>query len=126
MDIKIKKYQGVYLLLLTGELDLYHCQTLENLFVKLCDAGGTRFVIDFTGIKYIDSSGVGSLLKLKNSGLQQGRKLVFTGITGETRNVLNLANLLDYFPRAEDYRTALKNLSVPTSSGTGKEALSEN
>lgn len=126
MNIKIKKYREVYLLILEGELDLYHSHEMENLFQKLCDSGADRFVIDFSGIRYIDSSGVGTLIKLKNIGTQRGLFLMFSGISGEAYNVLSLANLLDFFPRENDFREALKKLSARQPSGSGKGETGEN
>jgi len=126
MNITIKKYREVYLLILEGELDLYHSHEMEKLFQKLCDRGATRFVIDFSGIRYIDSSGVGTLIKLKNMGTRRGLSLMFSGITGEAYNVLNLANLLDFFPRETDFREALKKLSARDTSGSGKGETGEN
>jgi anti-sigma B factor antagonist len=126
MNIRIKKYREVYLLILEGELDLYHSHEMEKLFLKLCDSGADRFVIDFSGIRYIDSSGVGTLIKLKNLGIQRGLALMFSGITGEAYNVLSLANLLDFFPRETHFREALKKLSALEPSGSGKGETGEN
>ena len=126
MNIRIKKYREVYLLILEGEPDLYHSHEMEKLYLKLYDAGASRFVIDFSGVGYIDSSGVGTLIKLKNMGVQRGLSLMFSGITGEAYNVLSLANLLDFFPRSADYREALQRLSALEPSGSGKGEAGEN
>ena len=50
-------------------------------------------LIDLTALQFIDSTGVGIMLRAKKNALQQGLKLVFTGIQPNVRNVLRLAKL---------------------------------
>jgi anti-anti-sigma factor len=52
-----------------------------------------QLLIDLTGLQFIDSTGVGVMLRAKKNALQQGLKVIFTGIQPNVRNVLKLAKL---------------------------------
>ena len=110
MEIKLKKYQDIHVLLLEGELDLYNAPNLEKVFMSLKNRGVESYVLDFERISYIDSSGVGILLKL--NGIANGGQLnfVLSGVDGEVLNVLELTNLIRFFPVEPDFRSAIKRL----------------
>lgn len=52
---------------------------------------GSQFLIDLSALQFIDSTGVGLMLRAKKNALQQGLKIIFTGIQPGVRNVLHLA-----------------------------------
>ena len=110
MDIKINKYRNIYILMMFGELDLYNAPRLEKAFLALKEKGINYFVIDFEKISYIDSSGVGTLLKLKNISENSGLVFLLSSIKGEVLNVLELTNLLQFFSVTENYKTGIRKI----------------
>ncbi len=50
--------------------------------------------LDFTEVPYLDSSGVGAIIKLLQKARAAGRSLTFSGISGTPRKVLAMANIL--------------------------------
>jgi N-acetylglucosaminyldiphosphoundecaprenol N-acetyl-beta-D-mannosaminyltransferase len=52
---------------------------------------GGQFLIDLSALEFIDSTGVGVMLRTRNNGLQQGIKVVFTGAQPNVRNVLEIS-----------------------------------
>jgi N-acetylglucosaminyldiphosphoundecaprenol N-acetyl-beta-D-mannosaminyltransferase len=61
-----------------------------------------KILIDISALRFIDSTGVGLMLRAKKDALRQGLEIVFTGIRPNVRNVLRLAKaeniLLDGAP----------------------------
>lgn len=110
MEIKLKRYRNIHILLLTGELDLYNAPKLEKGFDTLRKRGIKTLIIDFSEISYIDSSGVGILLKLKRMSEPQTMNFILSGVTGEVLNVLSLTNLLQFFRIEKTHQIALKKL----------------
>ncbi|MDC7227560.1 MAG: STAS domain-containing protein [Spirochaetales bacterium] len=110
MEIKLKKYHDIYIMVLEGELDLYNAPELEKVFQTLVNQGIRVFILDFEKVSYIDSSGVGILLKL--NGIANGRDFDFilSAVDGEVLNVLKLTNLIQFFPMEPDYTNAVKKL----------------
>ena len=52
---------------------------------------GRHFLIDISALRFIDSTGVGMMLRAKKDALRQGLELVFTGTRPNVRNVLRCA-----------------------------------
>ncbi len=52
---------------------------------------GSRFLIDISALKFIDSAGAWLMLRARETGLEQGLEIVFTGIQPEVSNVLRFA-----------------------------------
>ena len=110
MEIKLKRFKSIYIMMLEGELDLYNAPRLEKLFISLSSKGVRSFLIDFSSVSYIDSSGVGTLLKLNSIARSGSLDLVLCSIEGEVMNVLKLTNLIQFFPSAENYREGIRKL----------------
>jgi len=47
----------------TGELDVYTAPALEEALGDLVDAGRVSIVVDLTGVSFMDSTGLGLLIK---------------------------------------------------------------
>jgi anti-sigma B factor antagonist len=50
-------------LALTGEIDLYTCPELKQELLRVIDDGATLVVVDLTGTTFIDSTGLGVLIR---------------------------------------------------------------
>jgi anti-sigma B factor antagonist len=69
-----------YVLAVQGELDLASTPELELRMNRLHDLGGRSFIVDLSGVTFIDSTGLGVLLReTKRVGRDGGRLLVVTG-----------------------------------------------
>jgi len=53
----------------------------------------SQFLIDLSALQFIDSTGVGLMMRAKKNALQQGLDLIFTGIQPPVQNVLRLAKV---------------------------------
>lgn len=112
MEIKLKKINTIYILLLEGELDLYNATNVEKAFNIIIKKGATSVIVDFSNTSYIDSSGVGLLLKLNSLAKAQQLDFLLSGVNGEVLNVLKLTNLIKFFPQVDSYREGIKSLMV--------------
>ncbi|MDC7125527.1 MAG: STAS domain-containing protein [Spirochaetales bacterium] len=110
MEIKLKRFHGIYIIFIEGELDLYNAPKLETAFTTLVDKGVDSLILDLGRISYIDSSGIGLLLKLNSKAKKEQLGFVLSGVGGEVLHVLQLTNLIDFFPRAKTYREGLESL----------------
>lgn len=108
MEIKIRKYRDIHIIILEGELDLYNAPDLERAFTALMNKGVSSFILDFEKVNYIDSSGVGILLKLRNLSDGNNLRFLLSSIEGEVSNVLKLTNLFRLFISVPDYRSGVK------------------
>jgi anti-sigma B factor antagonist len=57
-----------------------------------------RIIIDLSGVDFVDSAGLGALMRLKLSAVKQGGVSVkFVQMTSRVMQLLNIANLTQWF-----------------------------
>jgi anti-sigma B factor antagonist len=73
MNLKVETRQlenGVAIVGLTGEVDVYTSPRLKQEIVDLLKQGYTKIIVDTTKVEYLDSSGLGVLI----GGLKRARE----------------------------------------------------
>jgi anti-anti-sigma factor len=109
MTISLKKYQSVYIIELKGELDLSNVDKLKATVDMLIENKIRHVILDLSRLEYLDSSGVGSLVYIKNA-LEKTRpktSLMLVQLTGVARKVVELARLIDFFRLSDDLKGAV-------------------
>jgi anti-sigma B factor antagonist len=69
--------------------------------------GTKRLAINLTRVKYIDSSGIASLLEVLKEGRTAGKRVMLFGVTGSVLQVLQLTRLTGVFEILENEEKAL-------------------
>jgi anti-sigma B factor antagonist len=54
----------------SGELDVFTAPTLDDLLAESIEAGSTNLIVDLTEVTFLDSTGLGSMVK----GLKRARE----------------------------------------------------
>jgi len=65
-----KPQEGVAVIALSGEVDVYTSPRVKQEVVDLLNAGTTRLIVDLSGVEYLDSTGLGVLI----GGLKRARE----------------------------------------------------
>ena len=95
---------------LAGEIDLQHSPQLRQLLQKKACLKAPMILLDFEEVKYIDSSGLATLIEYyKNSRSYSGR-LAVAGLSDRVRGIFDLVRLgevFGIFPTATEARHAL-------------------
>jgi anti-anti-sigma factor len=79
-----------------------------------------QLALDLSGVRFIDSSGLGLLIRAKKLAHQQGAKLAFRGIPPTVKNVIQIARLEKFLQNDEIPETN----SLPSRSPTWREVFS--
>jgi anti-anti-sigma factor len=77
-----------------GELDLYSAPAFAKEMLALIEAGEKAMEFDAGTLTYLDSTGVGAIIRIVKSAKGRGMGLRWTGIGGMPRRVLALTNIL--------------------------------
>lgn len=80
-----------------GDVDLNRSPALQDALLKLLDEKPSAVIIDLTGVGYMDSSGVASLVKLLSRVRQKGVSLKLAGLTDRVRNIFEITRLDSVF-----------------------------
>jgi anti-anti-sigma factor len=60
-----------------------------------------KLAVDLLAVSFLDSSGVGLMVRAKKQAAKAGAELRFTGLRENVRNVVRLAKLEDYLLKSE-------------------------
>lgn len=79
---------------LQGDCDLYHAPAFASAMLTRIEAGTRKLRFDFSEVSYLDSSGVGAVIKIVQAARRHSVNLRFSGIKGSPRKVLRMSNIL--------------------------------
>ena len=108
MDIELRSLGPVKLVKLRGRLNLGDAvDRLRETLDDLIGSGDTRILLDLSEVPWIDSSGIGLLVKLLTSAKQQGGAMKLLNPSKFTVQTLKMIALLDVFEIFEDPQVAV-------------------
>jgi len=91
-----------------GDLDLYASVSFCNAVLARLEGGTPRMVIDLGGVRYLDSSGVGALIRLLQKAKTLGGEIRVANLAGTPKKVLEMSNVIILLKPSPDVETALK------------------
>ena len=80
-----------------GEVDLYSSPQLRTALLDAVPAAGSGVEVDLSGVDYIDSSGVATLVEGLKSARENNKKFILVEPSASVRQVLELARLDSIF-----------------------------
>jgi len=92
---------------LAGDLDLYASVAFCNNALAKLEAGTRRLLLDFGEVRYLDSSGVGALIRLLQKAKTLGGEIRLANLGGTPRKVLTMSNILALLKVSPDVDSAL-------------------
>jgi anti-sigma B factor antagonist len=113
MGFKIRSRQQNQIGIITveGDIDMFTSPGLRDTLVPMFDKGLERIIVDLSGVSFMDSSGIATLVE----GLQWSKKVnkafVLAGLGKNVFNALSLTKLEKVFSIEPDVSTAIGNLS---------------
>jgi len=108
MTFNVSKEQGgVVVVAVDGQLIVGNRQELKQRILDALDAGGRKFLIDFTRTGYIDSSGLGVLVSLSKKIRDQGGDLRLSGLNEDLKTLFELTKLDTLFAISDSPSEAL-------------------
>ena len=85
-------------IILKGKLDIDKADMFEKEFTQIIDKTEEKTIgINLKAVEYIDSSGLGSLIKILNASKNNGKTLFLFGAAAKIQNIFQLARLEKFF-----------------------------
>ncbi len=109
MDIKHRTIQGTDILELSGRFDAYEVPAIVKWFENHPNVRNT--VINLSGVGFIDSSGLSTLVKGLKRCRQNGGDLYLSNLQQAVLIIFELTRLDKAFTIVDDEQTALDKLS---------------
>ena len=97
MDIQYLENADMQSLLvkISGDCDMYSAQEFFSGVMEKMSHGYVDIFLDLSGVIYLDSSGVGAIIKIIRQAREKKINLKFRGIAGTPRKVLRMSNILN-------------------------------
>ena len=105
--MKIAEYVGNNIVIIEphGRLTLETAQCFRTAIAKRLNGGWPGLILDLQHVNYIDSAGLGALIRAYTMCQAHGTRLVFVRVFGKNLELLTITKLLTVF---EVYETTLE------------------
>lgn len=110
MKVSTTRVNGVTVVQVPGELTAENREAFREAVLDRLRAGERRFVFDFQGAGYIDSSGLGVLVSLARRIREGGGELRLAALNEDLLTLFQLTRLDTVFQISESRATALREL----------------
>lgn len=97
VELKLNTIGKIKTIEIAGKFDIESTEEFESIFNKLIESSPNLVSIEMSRLDYIDSSGIGSLIKSLNSLKNKKGKLLLVGMKPMIQNVFKLAKLDMFF-----------------------------
>ena len=90
-----------------GRFTLIEGEAIHGLIMDLFEEGRRRVLLNFHAVSYLDSSGVGQLVRVLYSARKNGAELRTVDLSPRAREVLRMTNLHTVFTDYPDEQAAM-------------------
>jgi anti-sigma B factor antagonist len=112
MQIATRQLGDVAVLDISGRITLGEGNVmLRDVVRELADKGNQKIVLNLSEVQYVDSSGVGELVKTHTTMRNKGGQLRLVNLNQRVNDLLQLTKLSSVFDIDRDEATALRSLS---------------
>jgi len=106
MEHSVREEGGAVIAAFSGDVDLEHSPKAREVLLSCVDKG-SKVLVDLSGVSYIDSSGVASLVEAFQRAKKAGVEFALVSVNAPARRVLELARLDKVFTIHETLAEAL-------------------
>ena len=112
MEIQERTLQDVVVLDLTGKLTIGEGdELLKERISNLIQQGHRKLLLNLEGVPYVDSAGLGEIVRTYTTVSRQGGKLKLVNLTKRITDLLAITKLLTVFETYESEDEAVKSFS---------------
>ena len=108
MQIVARQFEGWVILDISGDIDLANSPTMrKTLLGEIKDKHTAKVFLNLRNVRYIDSSGIASLVEGLKASRDQGTRLILFGLSAAVREVMQLSRLQKIFEIYDNEEQAL-------------------
>jgi anti-sigma B factor antagonist len=105
--IAVETRDGVALLRVHGDVTAASETAFGDAYTQAVDAGVSAAILDFSGLEYMNSGGIGLLVTLLVRAQRGGQQLFATGLNEHYRQILSLTRLDEAIQIYDDEAAAM-------------------
>ncbi|MBI4041228.1 MAG: STAS domain-containing protein [Deltaproteobacteria bacterium] len=112
MNIQERKVNNIILLTLSGRIDAFTAEKLDEELNSIINTGNLHFVVNLTEVSYISSAGLRVFLGAYKKLLKNQGKIYFTNMPEPILKIFSLAGFDKIFEIFTSEREALKQFGA--------------
>jgi anti-sigma B factor antagonist len=97
MEWREQTLDGFEIILLKGDIDLQHSPKLRELLQAKISEQAPTLLLDFSDVRYIDSSGLATLIEYYQKSRRYSGQLAIYGMSERVKSVFELVRLSEIF-----------------------------
>ena len=110
MKIATRKVGNVTILDLEGKILIGDgCQEMRDAICAALDGGNNKILLNLAGVSYMDSTGLGEVIRNFKTVIDKGGKLKLLSLTSRIRDLMSMTKLLTVFEVFDSEQEALKS-----------------
>ena len=110
MNINVEIAGGVTVVALSGALDSTSAPGLQETLLPLCEPD-SRILLDMSGVDYLSSAGLRSLLTMYRRITENAGRVVLVGLTDRVKDVMDITGFLEFFTICDDRAAGFQTLA---------------
>jgi len=108
VQITARQFEGWVIFDILGEIDLANSPTMRKvLLTEIKEKHAQKVFLNLTKVRYIDSSGIASLVEGLKASRDNGSRLILYGLNPSVREVMELSRLQKIFEIYDSEEQAL-------------------
>ncbi len=112
MEIHTRMVGDVHVLDISGKITLGKAtKNMRHTISDLLENGGMKIVLNMTDVNYIDSGGIGELVRTFTTVTNEGKQLRLLNLTKKIRELLVITKLLTVFQVYENEQAAVASFA---------------
>jgi anti-anti-sigma factor len=119
----IRENGAISLVDVTGSLTSFEVEGLRSTISALIKQGRKKIVLNLGGLRYLDSSGIGELVRNYMSVIKSGGEMKVVGLKPKVEEIFKVTQLHQIFQEFQDEAAALE--SFPENRKTAPPAIPE-
>ncbi|HKN25131.1 MAG TPA: STAS domain-containing protein [Candidatus Acidoferrum sp.] len=110
-SVSVRQAEDVSLVDVIGRLTSFESKAFRLMIQGLLKQGQTNIVLNLTGLEYLDSSGIGELVRNYMTVVKRGGAMKVVGLAPKVEEILRVTQLYQVFPEFPDEASALESFS---------------
>ncbi|RLC13694.1 MAG: anti-anti-sigma factor [Deltaproteobacteria bacterium] len=109
--IKSEEKKNIGVVIVEGEVDMFTSPSLRDKLLPLFEKSIKGIIVDLSGVSFMDSSGIATLVEGLQWSKKDGKKFILAGLGTNVMNALCLTKLDNVFSIKTDVAQTVKELS---------------
>ena len=108
-SVNVRQAEGIALVEMVGRLTSSESKAFREMIHGLVKQGQTNIVLNLSRLEYLDSSGIGELVRNYMTVVKKGGAMKVVGLAPKVEEILKLTQLYQVFPEFPDEASALES-----------------